>query len=67
MKTAFAIKSAIKLEKNHINDVSAEGKIVCTDHGFIMDNKDAINAYKEATKADWHLEYDKYWDMVSLD
>lgn len=67
VKTAFAIRSAIKLEKNHINDVSAEGKIVCTDHGFIMDDKQSIDAYKEATKADWHLEYDKYWDAVSLD
>lgn len=67
VKTSFAIKSAIKLEKNHINEVSAEGKIVCTDHGFIMDNKESIDAYKDSTKTEWHLEYDKYWDSVSLD
>lgn len=64
---SFAIRSAIKLEKNHINDLSAEGKIICTDHGFLLDDKTAIDNYKEEYRSGWNLEFDKYWNSVSLD
>jgi hypothetical protein len=64
---SFAIRSAIKLEKNHINDLSAEGKIICTDHGFLLDDKTAIDNYKDEYRAGWDLEFDKYWNSVSLD
>jgi len=62
---SFAIKSALVVEKNHISDVSAKGKILCTDHGFIEDDTKVINAYKDMYKGDWDLEFDKYWDNVS--
>ena len=66
-KVAFAIKSALVVDKNHITDVAATGNILCTNHGFILDNKDVIDAYKKKYKGDWELEYDKYWDSVSED
>lgn len=67
VKVAFAIRSGIKLVKNHVNSVSASGKILCTDHGFIMDDKKAIDDYKESTKDGWSLHYDNDWDQVSID
>jgi RecA/RadA recombinase len=66
-KVAFGLKSAVKVEKNHITNVAAEGKIVCTDHGFIEDDKTSIDNYKKDYKDGWDLEFDKYWDAVTLD
>jgi len=66
-KVSFAIKSALVVEKNHITNVAANGKILCTDHGFIMDDKATIDAYKKEYKAGWDLEFDAYWDHVSSD
>lgn len=64
---AYAIKSALVVDKNHITNVAAKGNILCTDHGFLLDDKDTIEAYKEKYRGDWNLEYDKYWDQVSDD
>ena len=64
-KVSFAIKSALVVDKNHITNVAARGNILCTDHGFISDDKAIIDAYKKEHKADWDLEYDAYWDHVS--
>jgi RecA/RadA recombinase len=64
---SFAIKSSFTIAKNHISEGSADGKIICTPHGFIKDDKKAIDKYKEQYKAGWMLEYDKHWDKVSLD
>jgi len=66
-KVAFGIKSALVVEKNHITNVAARGNILCTDHGFISDDKKIIDEYKNKYKNGWDLEYDKYWDSVSLD
>lgn len=63
----FAIKSAVEVTKNHITDVSTKGILVCTDKGFILDDKDVIDNYRKEVAPDWNLEYDKYWDTVSLD
>ena len=64
-KVSFAIKSALVVDKNHITDVAARGNILCTDHGFILDDKTTIDNYKKEHKGDWDLEYDDYWNNVS--
>jgi len=66
-KVAFAIKSALVVDKNHITNVAATGNILCTDHGFIADDKAVIDAYKKEYKNDWDLEYDGYWNAVTAD
>jgi len=62
---AFAIKSALVVDKNHITNVLASGNIICTDHGFILE--DEIEAYKKKFRDGWNLEYDKYWKEISDD
>lgn len=62
-KVGFALKSKLIVEKNHITNVTAQGEILCTDHGFLVNNKEAINAYKEEHASDWDLEYDKHWHL----
>lgn len=64
---SFAIKSSFTILKNHISDASSDGKVICTPHGFIKDDKKAIDEYKEKYKSGWMLEYDKHWNNVSLD
>jgi hypothetical protein len=65
VKVAFAIKSALVVDKNHITNVAANGNIICTDHGFILESE--IEDYKKQNKDGWDLEYDKYWKSVSSD
>lgn len=59
VEVAFAIRTAIVVEKNHVTNVCAKSKIICTDHGFIHDDKAAIDAYKAENKDGWELNYDK--------
>lgn len=66
-EVGFAIKSALVVDKNHITNVTSKGKIVCTDHGFIMDDKKAIDDYKKQYKDDWDLNFDKFWDSVTAE
>lgn len=56
---SFAIRSKLILKKNHINELSAEGYIHCTDHGFVLGDKESIDNYKNATKSDWDLSYEE--------
>jgi hypothetical protein len=66
VEVAYAIKSSIVVEKNHITNISvAKGKIICTDHGFIIDDKKALEEYKNRTKPEWSLNYGANWDKVS--
>ena len=67
IKLSFAIKSALVVEKNHISNVSTDGKIICTQYGFIDDTPQAIDEYKKKYKEGWDLEFDKDWDKVSKD
>jgi len=67
VQLAFAIKSAMVVEKNHVTNVSPDGKIICTGTGFIEDTKQSIEEYKKNNKSDWNLEYDKDWNSVSKD
>lgn len=64
-QVAFAIKSALVVDKNHITNVAASGNILCTDHGFLTDDKAIIDAYKEQYRGGWDLEFDRYWKEVS--
>jgi RecA/RadA recombinase len=65
---AFALKTDLVVQKNHITNVSTtKGKILCTDHGFILDDKDAIAEYKKEHADGWDLKYDAYWDAVGED
>lgn len=65
-EVAFALRSALVVEKNHITEVcTTKGKILCTDEGFMLDDKETIEAYKERTRDGWNLNFDKYWDQVS--
>lgn len=66
VEVAYAIRSSIVVEKNHITPISvSKAKIICTDHGFIIDDKKALEDYKNRTKPEWSLNYDQNWDRVS--
>lgn len=63
---AFALKTDLVVQKNHITNVStSKAKILCTDHGFILDDKEAIAAYKKEFAEEWDLKYDEYWESLS--
>lgn len=49
----FAKRTNAQVEKNHISGVTTRGKIVMTQHGFIEDDKKAIDNYKNAYKDHW--------------
>jgi RecA/RadA recombinase len=49
----FAKKTKVQIEKNHINGIQSRGSIVMTQHGFIEDEKKAIDKYKDTYKASW--------------
>lgn len=62
---AFALKTDLVVHKNHITNVStSKAKILCTDHGFILDDKDSIAEYKKKYADGWDLKYDAYWDLL---
>ena len=60
--TQFGIVTPLILEKNHINGISQEGKIVCTPHGFVENTKIAIEEYKDAYKKGWDIQFEKYFE-----
>src|SRR6056300_209119 len=49
----FAKRTNIQVEKNHISGVTTRGRIVMTTHGFIPDDKKAIDKYKDQHKDTW--------------
>lgn len=49
----FAKRTKVQIEKNHIDGVQSRGAIIMTSHGFIADDKKAIDAYKDAHKGSW--------------
>ena len=64
-EVAFAPKTALVVDKNHITEVcTTKGKILCTDEGFMLDDKQTIDDYKTRTRDGWNLNYDSYWDQV---
>lgn len=53
MQVEFAKRVGIQIEKNHINGINSRGKIIMTPHGFIDDDKKAVDNYKNKYKAHW--------------
>ncbi len=49
----FAKRTNAQVEKNHISGVTTRGKLVMTQHGFIEDDKKAIDTYKNNHKDHW--------------
>ena len=49
----FAKRTKIQVEKNHVNGISSKGTIIMTTHGFIDDDKKAIDDYKKEHSAEW--------------
>lgn len=49
----FAKRTRISVDKNHVTPVTSTGKIIATAHGFIHDDKAAIDKYKKEHSADW--------------
>lgn len=49
----YALKTKISCDKNHISGVTAKGTIVSTVHGYIADDKKAIDAYKKEHSHEW--------------
>ena len=53
MQVEFAKRTNVQVEKNHIGGVQSRGRIVMTQHGFIEDDKRAIDKYRDAHKEHW--------------
>jgi len=49
----FAKRTKVQIEKNHIDGIQSRGAIIMTSHGFIADDKKAIDTYKDAHKGSW--------------
>jgi len=53
LQVEFAKRTNIQVEKNHIGGVQSRGRVVMTAHGFIPDDKRAIDDYKNQHKDHW--------------
>ena len=53
MQVEFAKRTNVQVEKNHIGGVQSRGRVVMTPHGFIPDDKRAIDKYKDEHKEHW--------------
>jgi hypothetical protein len=49
----FAKRTKVQIEKNHIDGIQSRGAIIMTSHGFIADDKKAIDTYKDTHKGSW--------------
>jgi hypothetical protein len=49
----FAKRTKISADKNHVTGVQTKGTVVMTVHGFIEDDKKAIDEYKKAHSKEW--------------
>tara|TARA_R110000868_G_scaffold105295_2_gene289592 strand:- start:21 stop:1109 length:1089 start_codon:yes stop_codon:yes gene_type:complete len=49
----FAKRTKIQVDKNHINGITTRGAIVMTTHGFLEDDKKAIDNYKKQHSDYW--------------
>ena len=49
----FAKRTKVHVEKNHISGVDTKGNIIMTPHGFIQDDKKALDIYKKAHSDEW--------------
>jgi len=53
LQVEFAKRTNVQVEKNHIGGVQSRGRVVMTSHGFIPDDKRAIDNYKNEHKDHW--------------
>jgi len=49
----FAKRTKISVDKNHVTGVQTKGTVTMTVHGFIDDDKKAIDAYKKEHSKNW--------------
>jgi len=49
----FAKRTKVSCDKNHVNGITTKSTITATVHGFIPDDKTAIDEYKKAHKKEW--------------
>jgi hypothetical protein len=61
----FAKRTRISCEKNHITGVTALSKVIMTVHGFIADDKKALEEYKKMYSHQWVMALgSKSFDIV---
>ena len=53
MQVEVAKRTNVQIEKNHIGGVQSRGRVVMTSHGFIEDDKKAIDKYRDDHKEHW--------------
>ena len=53
LQVEFAKRTNVQVEKNHIGGVQSRGRVVMTSHGFIPDDKKAIDKYRDKYKQHW--------------
>lgn len=54
-KVEFAKRTRVQVEKNHVTGMQTKGSyLIVTIHGFIENDKEVIDAYKEAHIEEWH-------------
>jgi len=49
----FAKRTKISCDKNHVTGVTALNKVIMTVHGFIADDKKALDNYKKEYSHQW--------------
>jgi len=49
----LAKRTKLSCDKNHVTGVETEGKLIMTSHGFIFDDKKAIDKYKKDYSKEW--------------
>lgn len=49
----FAKRTKVSVDKNHLTGVTTLGKVIATPHGFILDDKKYIDAYKKEHSKEW--------------
>lgn len=61
----FAKRTKVSCDKNHITGVTTKGAVIMTVHGFIPDDKKAIDEYKKEHSEEWlKLLGSKDFDVV---
>lgn len=52
----FAFRTKLSVDKNHITGQTTDGTLINTDHGFIFDTKESLDAYKKEHSHEWLTE-----------
>ena len=66
-KVNFAIRTKVGIHKNHMNGLGyADCRLLATTHGFIEDDKKAIDDYKAEHKEYWANVFDTTAEAVEF-